>query len=88
MALFAQSEPGHFDLILTDIMMPVMNGLEEARAIRALPREDARYIPIAAMSANVFEDDIRRSLEAGMNAHLPKPVNEERLLAAAAELLS
>lgn len=87
-ALFAQSEPGHFDLILTDIMMPVMNGLEEARTIRALPREDARYIPIAAMSANVFEDDIRRSLEAGMNAHLPKPVNEERLLAAAAELLS
>lgn len=74
-------------LILMDIMMPVMDGLEAARAIRALPRPDAQTIPILAMSANAFSDDIRQSLAAGMNDHLSKPIDERKLLAAMARLL-
>lgn len=70
-----------------DIMMPVMDGLEAARAIRALPRPDAQTIPITAMSANAFSDDIRQSLAAGMNDHLSKPIDERKLLAAMARLL-
>lgn len=71
---FAASAPQHFSAILMDIRMPVMDGLEAAKAIRAMKRSDAATIPIIAMSANAFEDDIRKSLSAGMNAYLPKPV--------------
>ena len=87
LTLFDASAPGSFDLILMDIMMPVMDGLEAARAIRALPRPDAKAIPILAMSANAFSDDICQSLAAGMNEHLSKPIEEGKLLAAMARLL-
>ncbi len=73
------SRPGEYDLILMDIMMPVMNGLEATGEIRRLPREDCRKIPIVAMSANAFDEDVKRSLASGMNGHLSKPVNIEKL---------
>lgn len=73
------SEPGSYDAVLMDIRMPVMDGLEAAREIRALDRQDAKEMPIIAMSANAFEEDIRKSLDAGMNAHLAKPI-EPKLL--------
>lgn len=73
--LFAGSPPETFDVILMDVMMPVMDGLEATRNIRAMDREDAKAIPILAMTANAFEEDINKALEAGMNAHLAKPVD-------------
>ncbi|HJJ48020.1 MAG TPA: response regulator [Methanocorpusculum sp.] len=78
--MFSGAEPGTFDIILMDIMMPVMNGLEATKTIRALPREDAKSIPIIAMTANAYAEDVERSLEAGMNAHLSKPVNFTALI--------
>ncbi len=78
--IFRKSEPGAFQLIFMDIMMPVMNGLEACRAIRSLSRPDAADVPIAAMSANALESDMQRSREAGMNGHIGKPVNERKLL--------
>lgn len=79
MEQFAAAPPGTFDVILMDIMMPVMNGLEATHQIRQLPRPDAKTIPIVAISANAFDEDIRRSLASGMNAHLSKPVEKEKL---------
>ena len=73
--LFRDTPPGRFDLIFMDIQMPVMNGYEATRAIRALPRPDSRTVPIIAMSANAFVEDIQACSRAGMNAHVPKPVN-------------
>lgn len=84
---FAASEPGYFDMIFMDIMMPVLDGLAAARAIRALSRPDAATVKISAMSANAFSDDVQRSLDAGMNAHIPKPVDEKTLLRIADQLL-
>ncbi len=72
--------PHHFDLIFMDIQMPVMDGYEAARCIRSLGREDTAAIPIIAMTANAFADDIRNALEAGMNDHVAKPVEIEKLL--------
>ena len=69
----------HVDLCLLDIMMPEMDGLETTKAIRGLSREDAGSVPIIAMSANAFADDITRSKAAGMNAHLSKPLDFEEL---------
>ena len=69
-----------FDLILLDVMMPVMNGLEAARYIRWSNKENARDIPIIAMTANAFTEDRRRVLEAGMNEHLAKPLESEVLI--------
>ena len=77
---FARSEDGEFDVILMDVMMPVLNGLDAARAIRAMRRSDARTVPIFAMTANAFPEDIQQSREAGMNEHLTKPLQEENLL--------
>lgn len=68
-----------YDVILMDIMMPVMNGLDAARAIRAMDREDCRQIPIIAMSANAFDEDLKKSVECGMNGHLAKPVEVDKL---------
>ena len=66
-------------MILMDVMMPVMNGMEAAKAIRALPRPDAKEIPIIALTANAFMEDEKKCLEAGMNAHLHKPMDAENL---------
>ena len=75
-----RSEPaGAFDLIFMDLQMPVMNGYEATRAIRALPRRDGQTVPIVAMSANAFVEDIRACERAGMNAHVPKPVSLQQL---------
>ena len=81
---FAASAPGEFDAILMDVMMPVMNGLDATRAIRALDRPDAKEIPILAMTANAFDEDARRCLDAGMNVHLSKPLHMEEVTAAIA----
>lgn len=70
---------GYYDLIRMDIMMPVMDGLEATGEIRKLDREDCRTIPIIAMSANAFDEDVKRSLASGMNGHLSKPVNVGKL---------
>ena len=71
-------------MIMMDIMMPVMGGLEATRKIRTLNRPDAATIPIVAMTANAFSDDIRRSREAGMNEHLSKPLEMEKIIRTAA----
>ncbi len=76
---FRDAEPGRFDLIFMDIQMPVMDGLAATRAIRGLPREDSRKIPIVAMSANAFVEDIRACRQAGMDGHVPKPVSLQSL---------
>ena len=78
--LFRKSKPGVFDVILMDIMMPVMNGYEATKLIRSLDREDARMIPIIAMTANAFTEDRLRAKEAGMDEHIPKPVDVKLLL--------
>lgn len=76
---FSSSVPGYYDAILMDIRMPKMDGLEAAAAIRALNRNDALTIPIIALTANAFDEDVQRSLQVGMNAHLSKPVEPDRL---------
>ncbi len=76
---FRHSQPGEFDAILMDVQMPVMNGHDAARAIRALEREDAGSIPIIAMTANAFAEDEKAALDAGMNAHVSKPLDVELL---------
>ena len=78
--LFIEKPEGTFDAILMDIMMPVMDGLSATRVIRALDREDAKQIPIIAMTANAFAEDARRSMEAGMNAHLAKPLDMKKVI--------
>ena len=78
--LFRNSEPGEFDVILMDIMMPVMDGYEAAKMIRSLDREDAKTIPIIAMTANAFTEDRIRAKEAGMDEHVAKPVDVELLI--------
>lgn len=85
--LFDSSEVGHYDVILMDITMPVMDGLEAARRIRSLEREDAAAVKIIGMSANSYPEDIQASKEAGMNAHLGKPVSKKTLLSAVAAAL-
>jgi signal transduction histidine kinase/ActR/RegA family two-component response regulator len=77
--MFKDSEPGYYDAILMDMRMPEMDGLEATRAIRALDREDAKKIPIIALTANAFDEDVQRSMQAGLNAHLSKPVEPEAL---------
>lgn len=76
---FAASAEGYYDAILMDVMMPNIGGYEATQMIRSLPRKDAASIPIIAMTANAFEEDIRKSEEAGMNAHVSKPMNEKDL---------
>lgn len=79
--IFGNSQIHEIDMVCMDIMMPVMDGLEATKEIRALEREDAKTVPIIAMSANAFSDDRKQSLEAGMNAHISKPIEVEKLLA-------
>ena len=83
--LFEGRPKGTFDAILMDVMMPVIDGLSATRKIRALPREDAQTIPIIAMTANAFDEDIRRCLESGMTAHLSKPLQMEIVVATIAK---
>ena len=78
--LFRKSEPGEFDVILMDIMMPVMNGYEATKMIRSLDREDAKEVPIIAMTANAFTEDKERALESGMNDHVAKPIDMKVLM--------
>ena len=82
---FARSAPFHYDVILMDIMMPVMDGYAAARRIRSLSRPDAAAVPIIAMTANTFAEDVARCRQAGMNAHLAKPMDTTRMLALIAE---
>ena len=79
--MVSASGPGHYDAILMDIQMPVMDGCDAARAIRALERRELAGIPIVALTANVFREDVEAAKEAGMVAHIPKPVDVQKLLA-------
>ena len=85
--IFRKSRPGEFDAILMDIMMPVMNGYEAAKMIRSLDREDAKVIPIIAMTANAFTEDKMRAKEAGMDEHIAKPVDGKLLVKVINELV-
>ena len=85
--IFRKSRPGEFDAILMDIMMPVMNGYEAAKMIRSLDREDAKVIPIIAMTANAFTEDRLRAKEAGMDEHIAKPVDGKLLVKVINELV-
>ena len=76
---FSSHESGYYDAILMDMRMPEMDGLEATRAIRAMDREDAKIIPIIALTANAFDEDVQRSLQAGLNAHLSKPIDPNNL---------
>jgi CheY-like chemotaxis protein len=77
--MFAAHEPGYYDAVLMDMRMPEMDGLEATRTIRAMDRADAMTIPVIALTANAFDEDVQRSMQAGLNAHLSKPVEPEAL---------
>jgi PAS domain S-box-containing protein len=79
LSMFRESKPGYYDLILMDIQMPVMDGLTATREIRALHRPDAADIPIIAMTARAFAEDVKKCLDAGMNAHVAKPIEPEQM---------
>lgn len=79
-SIFEKSAPGEFDMILMDIMMPILNGIDATKKIRNLPREDAKEIPIIAMTANAFLDDVKRNKKAGMNDQISKPIELEKLI--------
>lgn len=78
--MFKKNDIGTFDAILMDIMMPVMDGLTATKTIRALDRTDAKTIPIIAMTANAFAEDAKRCMDAGMNAHLAKPLEVDKVI--------
>lgn len=78
--MFAQSDQGYYDAILMDVRMPIMNGYEATTAIRALERADAQSVPIIAMTADAFSEDVQKCLDCGMNAHTAKPINLEEVL--------
>ena len=78
--MVSEAEPGYYEAVLMDIQMPVMDGLEASRKIRALPDPARARIPIIAMTANAFREDIELEREAGMNAHISKPVNIDEMM--------
>lgn len=79
--MLGNSEPGYYQLILMDVQMPVMNGYEATKQIRALDNRQLAEIPILAMTANAFEEDKQTALDSGMNGHIAKPINIENLFA-------
>lgn len=83
--VFKNSPVGTFDVILMDIMMPVMDGLTATKQIRALDKEDAKLIPIFAMTANAFSEDVEKAKEAGMNEHIAKPIEMKKVMAKIAQ---
>jgi CheY-like chemotaxis protein len=84
---FKEHEEGYYDAVLMDMRMPEMDGLEATRIIRAMDRPDARTIPIIALTANAFDEDVQQSMQAGLNAHLSKPVEPETLFRTLEELI-
>jgi CheY-like chemotaxis protein len=84
---FEASEPGYYSAILMDMRMPEMDGLEATRTIRAMERPDAKKIPIIALTANAFDEDVQRSLQAGLNAHLTKPIQQDALFSTLESLI-
>ncbi len=87
MELFTDHESGYYDAVLMDMRMPEMDGLEATRTIREMERPDAKTIPIIALTANAFDEDVQRSMQAGLNAHLSKPVEPESLFATLESLI-
>ena len=85
--MFAKSPEGYYDAVLMDMRMPEMDGLEATRTIRAMSRSDAGSVPIIALTANAFDEDVQRSMQAGLNAHLSKPINAELLYETLANLI-
>ena len=85
--MFERSEPGCYDVILMDVQMPGMNGYEATRTIRAGNHPDADTIPIIAMTASVFSEDVQEAMDAGMNAYIPKPVDMDILCQTICSLL-
>lgn len=85
--IYSDNVQGTFDVILMDIMMPVMDGLTASKKIRAMERPDAKAIPIIAMTANAFKEDAERCIIAGMNAHLAKPLEIDKIISAIHENL-
>lgn len=85
---FSESQIGYYDLVLMDVMMPVMGGIESASLLRKIEREDAKEIPIVALTANAFQEDIQKCLDAGMNTHLSKPINPTLLIQTISDLVS
>ena len=85
--MYRDAAPGTYDAVLMDIRMPEMNGYEAARAIRGMKREDAGRIPIIAMTANAFAEDVQDALDAGMDAHVAKPIDMEILKTALSQTL-
>ena len=77
--MFSSHEEGYYDAVLMDMRMPEMDGLEATRKIRGLDRKDAKTIPVIALTANAFDEDVQRSMQAGLDAHLSKPVEPELL---------
>ena len=86
--MYQGHEPGYYDAILMDMRMPEMDGLEATRIIRATDQADAKTIPIIALTANAFDEDVQRSMQAGLNAHLSKPVEPDLLFETLEELLA
>ena len=84
---FSQSNENEYDCILMDVRMPVMDGLKATKTIRSLNRSDAKKVPIIAMTADVYSDDIKKCLEAGMNNHIAKPIDSEELYRKISEVI-
>ena len=86
--MVSQSQPGHFQLVLMDVQMPVMSGYEATKLIRRLENRELANIPILAMTANAFEEDKQEALRVGMNGHISKPINIKKLLETLDHVLS
>ena len=85
---FEHSPPGYYDFILMDVQMPVMNGYEAAAGIRSLERSDANTIPIIALTANAFAEDVAKALTSGMNYHIAKPIDFNQLFHALKQFMT